>query len=66
MSVGNGSTASVPAIRFSYGSDELVNNTNNVTSAIESSLQTTDYSGSLGKDSPYSKQWLLQGTGKPY
>jgi len=66
MSVGNGATATVPAIRFSYGSDELVNNTANVNSAIESSLQTTDYSGSLGKDSPYSKQWLLQGTGKPY
>ncbi|MEQ6119448.1 SusD/RagB family nutrient-binding outer membrane lipoprotein [Reichenbachiella sp. MALMAid0571] len=65
MSVGNGATADVPAIRFGYGGDELVNNTTNVNSAI-SNLEITEYSGALGKDSPYSKQWLLQGTGKPY
>lgn len=65
LSVGAGATASVPAIRFGYGSDELVNNTDNVNNAI-SNLETTDFSGSLGKDSPYSRQWLLQGTGKPW
>lgn len=66
LSVGAGAVAPVPAIRFGYGGDELNNNTDNVASAVESSLETTGFSGPLGKDSPYSKQWVLQGTGLPY
>ncbi len=66
LSVGSGAAQPVPAIRFGYGGDELNNNTDNVSSAVESSLEITGFSGQLGKDSPYSKQWLLQGTGKPY
>ncbi len=66
LTVGAGALQPVPAIRFGYGGDELNNNTDNVESAVESSLETTGFSGALGKDSPYSKQWLLQGTGKPY
>lgn len=65
LSVGEGAAAPVPAIRFGYGNDELNNNTDNVSDAIED-LEVTPYSGQLGKDSQYSKQWLLQGTGKPY
>jgi hypothetical protein len=65
LGVGEGATAPVPAIRFGYGGDELTKNTDNVNAAIEN-LETTGYSGQLGKDSPYSKQWLLQGTGLPY
>ncbi len=65
MEVADGAFAPVPAIRFGYGSDELNNNTENVDTAIDR-LEITDYSGQFGKDSPYSKQWLLQGTGKPW
>lgn len=57
--------APVPALRYGYGSDELNNNTDNASAAIEK-LQTTSYSGSIGKNSVYSKPWVLQGTGKPY
>ena len=57
--------APVPALRFGYGSDELNNNTDNINAAIEK-LEVTQYSGSIGKNSVYSKPWLLQGTGKPY
>ena len=65
LSVGIGALAPVPAIRFGYGNDELNNNTDNVDVAI-GRLELTDYSGQLGKDSPYSKQWVVQGTGKPW
>jgi hypothetical protein len=65
LSVGEGAAAPVPAIRFGYGSDELNNNTDNVDAAIQG-LEITPYSGQLGKDSQYSKQWLLQGTGNPW
>lgn len=65
LSVGVGAAQPVPAIRFGYGSDELNNNTTNVNAAIEN-LEITGFSGQLGKDSQYSKQWLLQGTGKPF
>lgn len=65
LSVGPGAMAPVPAIRYGFGSDELNNNTDNVDAAI-SLLEITDYSGSLGKNSPYSRPWLLQGTGMPW
>jgi hypothetical protein len=65
LSVGEGAAAPVPAIRFGYGSDELNNNTDNVGAAIQG-LEITEYSGQLGQDSQYSKQWLLQGTGNPW
>lgn len=65
LSVGPGAAQPVPAIRFGYGSDELNNNTANVNAGIES-LEITPYSGQLGKDSPYSKQWVIQGTGTPW
>jgi hypothetical protein len=57
--------APVPALRFGYGGDELNNNTANVSAAIER-LETTQYSGSIGKNSVYSRPWVLQGTGKPW
>ncbi|MBW6537120.1 MAG: SusD/RagB family nutrient-binding outer membrane lipoprotein [Mariniphaga sp.] len=57
--------APVPALRFGYGGDELNNNTANVTAAIER-LEITQYSGSIGKNSVYSRPWILQGTGKPW
>lgn len=57
--------APVPAVRFGYGSDELNNNTDNVNTAIDR-LETTQYSGTIGKNSVYSKPWVIQGTGKPW
>jgi hypothetical protein len=63
--VGGGARAPVPAVRFGYGTDELNNNTANVEAAFNS-LEITPYSGSKGKNSVYSKPWLLQGTGKPW
>ena len=57
--------APVPALRFGYGNDELNNNTSNVGTAIER-LEITPYSGTLGKNSVYSRPWLLQGTNKPW
>ncbi|MFV0266446.1 MAG: SusD/RagB family nutrient-binding outer membrane lipoprotein [Draconibacterium sp.] len=57
--------APYPALRFSYGNDELNNNTANVNEAI-GGLETTEYSGAIGKNSVYSKNWLYQSTNKPY
>lgn len=65
LAVGGGAPAPVPGIRFGYGGDEYANNTDNINVAIES-LEATNYSGAIGKDSQYSKQWLIQGTGKPW
>ncbi len=52
-------------VRFIYGDDELNFNAANSTMAIEN-LQATDYSGPQGKNSPWSKPWLLQGTNEPW
>lgn len=57
--------APVVALRYGYGNDELNNNTEKVNAAIDK-LQTTQYSGSIGKNSVYSKTWVLQGTNKPW
>jgi hypothetical protein len=65
LSLGIAALGPKPALRFGYGGDELVNNETNVQAAIQN-LETTQYSGAFGKDSPYSKPWLLQGTGLPY
>jgi hypothetical protein len=65
LTVGIAALGPVPAVRFGYGSDELQNNTDNINAAIED-LEITQYSGQFGKDSPYSKPWLLQGTGLPF
>lgn len=65
LEVGPASTQPVVAIRFPYGNDELNNNTSNANSAIER-LEVTQFSGSVGADSPWSKMWVLQGTGKPW
>lgn len=65
MTVGGGAAAPVPGIRFGYGGDEYANNTDNINAALNN-LEITDYSGAIGKDSQYSKQWLLQGTGNPW
>ncbi len=52
-------------LRFSYSNTELQSNTENTNAAI-SKLEESSYVGSDGKNSPWSKFWLLQGTGKPW
>lgn len=62
-----GPVAIRPAIpvRFLYMQDELNINSKNVAEAMER-LELTSYSRTDGKNSPWSKPWLLQGTSKPW
>ncbi len=52
-------------LRFYYGTNELLYNPEKVEDAIEN-LEETTFSSPDGKNSPWSKTWLLQGTGKPW
>lgn len=52
-------------LRFYYMQDELNINTINATAAVNK-LEETAFSQGDGKNSAWSKSWLLQGTGKPY
>lgn len=52
-------------VRFAYFNTELQNNPENSAAAIEK-LQETDYSTVDGKNSSWSKFWLIQGTNKPW
>ncbi|HOB83679.1 MAG TPA: SusD/RagB family nutrient-binding outer membrane lipoprotein [Bacteroidales bacterium] len=52
-------------LRFYYGTNELLYNPEKAEAAIQG-LETTSFSSSDGKNSPWSKSWLLQGTGKPW
>jgi hypothetical protein len=52
-------------LRFAYGDNERNLNSLNYKFAIMD-LEETQYSAPQGKDSPWSKMWLLQGTGKPW
>jgi hypothetical protein len=45
--------------------DELRINKTNAEGAV-SKLEVTSYSQADGGNSPWSKQWLVQGTGKPW
>jgi len=56
--------AQIP-VRFAYNSTELQNNATNAAAAI-SLLQATDFIGTDGNNSCWSKPWLLQGTSKPW
>ena len=65
LQAGPASAQPVVSLRFRYGNDEYSNNSSNLNAALEN-LQTTPYSGNLGADSPWSKPWVVQGTGKPW
>lgn len=52
-------------LRFYYMQDELTVNEANAMEAVER-LQETSFTSPDGKNSAWSKPWLLQGTGKPY
>jgi len=63
-----GESAKHPAfpLRFYYNNDnEIALNPENAKAAIEK-LERTEYAGSDGNNSAWSKTWLLQGTGLPY
>lgn len=52
-------------LRFYYGTNELLYNPDKVEAAIQG-LEATTFSAGDGKNSPWSRSWLLQGTGKPW
>jgi len=52
-------------IRFQYGSAEIARNNDNYDTAV-SGLVETSFTATDGKDSSWSKIWLLQGTNNPY
>lgn len=62
---GPASAEPVLPLRFIYGNNELSANEANANAAIEG-LQETPHSNIRGKNSQWSKPWLLQGTGKPW
>ncbi|WP_372948144.1 SusD/RagB family nutrient-binding outer membrane lipoprotein [Mariniphaga sp.] len=52
-------------LRFEYGSAEKARNAANYQNAIQN-LEETSFTAVDGKDSSWSKFWLLQGSNKPY
>ncbi len=52
-------------LRFYYSLDELDYNPDNAGRAIDN-LEETSFTAPDGKNSAWSKMWVLQGTGKPY
>jgi len=52
-------------LRFVYNNAELSSNSANAQVAIDQ-LEATPYNGPDGKNSAWSKFWLIQGTGKPW
>ena len=67
LKAGGQAVGPVLPVRFYYMVDELNLNKENANLAI-SKLETTPYSsfGGDGKNSAWSKPWVLQGTGKPW
>lgn len=67
LTPGVNAKGSVLPVRFYYMNDELNLNKENALKAIEG-LEVTSYSnfGGDGKNSAWSKPWVLQGTGKPW
>lgn len=62
---GPASPETVLPVRFIYGNNEINANRENLEAAIEG-LQETPYSKVRGKNSQWSKPWILQGTNKPW
>lgn len=62
---GPASPEPVLPVRFNYGDNELNFNAANVGEAI-GRLEVTPYSGLRGSNSPWSKPWIIIGTGKPW
>ena len=65
LKTGSQSKRNVLPVRFYYMLDERNLNKTNAESAM-SKLETTPFSTVDGKNSPWSKPWVIQGTGKPW
>lgn len=65
LQAGPSAKRSVLPLRFYYGQDELMLNSENASEAV-SQLEVTNYSQADASNSAWSKQWLIQGTGKPW
>jgi hypothetical protein len=65
LKAGPAAKREVLPVRFYYMQDELRINKSNAENAV-SKLEVTGYSQADNGNSAWSKQWLLQGTGKPW
>lgn len=65
LKAGPAAKREVLPVRFYYMQDELRINKTNALDAV-SKLEVTSYSQADNGNSAWSKQWLLQGTGKPW
>nr|WP_295930771.1 SusD/RagB family nutrient-binding outer membrane lipoprotein [uncultured Dyadobacter sp.] len=65
LKAGPAAKREVLPLRFYYMQDELRINKANAENAV-SKLEVTSYSQADKGNSPWSKQWLVQGTGKPW
>ncbi len=65
LTIGPIATRDAMPLRVRYGGDEKGRNNTNYLYAV-SNLEETDFTAQDGKDSAWSRFWLLQGTGKPY
>jgi len=65
LEAGPAAKRTVLPVRFYYMQDEIMMNGTNAEAAMNN-LEITGYTQADGKNSAWSKQWLLQGTGKPW
>jgi hypothetical protein len=65
LKAGEASAEPVLPVRFNYGDNELNFNASNADQAL-GQLEVTPHSGLRGKNSQWSKPWIVQGTGKPW
>lgn len=65
LKAGPAAKRQVLPVRFYYMQDELNINKANAAAALDK-LEVTNYSQADAKNSPWSKPWLMQGTGKPW
>ena len=65
LKAGPASAEPVLPVRFNYGDNEVNFNRTNADAAINK-LETTKHSGLRGKNSQWSKPWIVQGTNKPW
>jgi len=65
LKAGPAAKRQVLPVRFYYMQDELNINKANTSAALDK-LEVTNFSQADGKNSAWSKPWLVQGTGKPW